>query len=804
MDALLRDFRLAIRALVRVPGFTAIAVVTLGIGIGTTALMFTTVNAAFLTPLPFADSSRLAHVWQVSPRSSQIAIAGLVWQDLAAEMKSFSSLGAVLGAGPVNVSNGRDAERVQAGQISRNLFATLGVLPSVGRTFSEDEATEHGPVAVLISDALWDRLFGRAADVLSRTISIEGVGVPIVGVMPPGFAYPAGTDIWAAFERNGLYGTRTSHNFEVIGRLAPGVSLEQAQAEIATVTGRLHAAHADMAREGYQVRVADLRADLLDSSSSAVLLLFGAVGFVLLIACANVVNLLLARSISRESQTTLRIALGASRGDITRLFVIESVTLAVLGGAVGAVLTIWAGDLATGLLPASLLPPGALRADARVFAVILGLMAGVGVVCGLVPSRHASRQSLGTTIAAGTRSVTSEPGAMRLLIGVEAALAVMLLAGAGLLVRSLINLQQVDLGFRRDGAVVAGFSLGAAPGSRYDSAAGRAQFFDALLERVAAMPGIRSAGVASSFPFTFTPNALLEEEGVPPAEWGRAPSTSYQVVGGDYFTAMAVPLVAGRGFTASDRDGAPDVAIVNQATVRTLWNGGDALGRRVRMRSIDGRTGYATIVGVVGDIRQRGIDTAAVPEVYFPYAQRPNRTFSMTLVVETTLDAAAIGGQLRALIREIDPAVAIRPQPLAARVGAQLAAPRFRTGLLAGFAGVAVALAAFGIFGVVSYSVARRTRELGIRLALGAAGSDVRRLVLRRALTPVVIGLFVGSTAALLGSRLLAGLTFGVTNTDPVTFATSLALLVAVAFLGAWIPAQRATRVNPLAALRAE
>src|SRR6185436_1224146 len=244
------------------------------------------------------------------------------------------------------------------------------VSPSVGRTFSEDEATEHGPVAVLISDALWDRLFGRASDVLSRTISIEGVGVPIVGVMPPGFAYPAGTDIWAAFERNGLYGTRTSHNFEVIGRLAPGVSLEQAQAEIATVTGRLHAAHADMAREGYQVRVADLRADLLDSASSAVLLLFGAVGFVLLIACANVVNLLLARSISRESQTTLRIALGASRGDITRLFVIESVTLAILGGAVGAVLTIWAGDLATGLLPASVLPPGALRADARVFAVI--------------------------------------------------------------------------------------------------------------------------------------------------------------------------------------------------------------------------------------------------------------------------------------------------------------------------------------------------------------------------------------------------------------------------------------------------
>jgi putative ABC transport system permease protein len=803
MDAMLRDIKLAIRALLRVPLFTAVAVITLGAGIGTTTLMFTTANAAFLQPLPF-PSEGLVRVWQVSPRSNQVAIAVQVWRDWQA-LTSFTRLTASLGAGAVNASHGSDAERLTGARVSRNFFDTLGVRPALGRTFTVEEATANGPVAVVISDALWERFFGRDPDVLTRTIAIEGVAHPIVGVMPPGITYPQNADLWTAFERYDTFGpSRTSHNLEVIGRLAPGSSIASAQAETETFTRALHEADAQMRSEGYGVRVADFRTDLLDGSGQSVALLMAAVGCLLLIACVNVVNLLLSRSVSRQDQTTLRIALGASRRDIVRVFLMESLVLALAGGVSGALLMIWAGALADGLIPAALRPAGALRPDAAVFAVLALLTLVVGVVCGLIPARYAAALQLRPTLAAGSQGIASEPRAMRVLVGLEVALGVMLRAGAGLLLNSLLRLERIDPGFRREGAVVASFALGNAEESEYAQAAARARFFDRLLERTAADPRIDAAGVTSSFPFTFSPNALLEEDGVPPGQWGVDPATEYRVVGGQYFGAMGTPIKAGRSFTDADRGGAPLVAMVNEAAARILWNGQSPLGRRVRMVNMDRVQEFATIVGVVGDVRHRGLTRPPRPEVYFPYAQRPQRTFAMTLVAASALDATAVTTTLRAAVRSIDPSVPVRVMPVGERIGAQLAAARFRTRLLAGFAAVAVALAAFGIFGVVSYSVAMRRKEMGIRLALGASAMDLRRLVLRRALVPVAIGLFAGLNAAILASRLVAGLLFGVERTDPLTYGVAVGLLLAVAVLAALVPAHRATRVNPLTTLRAE
>ena len=804
MDALFRDFRLAVRSLLRVPVFSTIAVLTLAIGLGTTTLMFTTANAAFLAPLPF-PSEGLVRIWQVSQRSDTIRVPPQVWRDWQQQLTSVTTLAAAAGAGSANVSTGADADRAISASVSRTFFEAFGVSPLLGRGFSVEEATPNGPVAVVISDGLWDRFFGRSPDVLAKTLSIEGVAYPIVGVMPAGFSYPQNADLWRAFERRpNPNASRTAHEYEVIGRLAPGATIRSAQAELETITAALHATDQGMKDEGYGARVADFRSDLLDGSTRSVSLLLAAVACLLLIACGNVINLLLARSISREAQTTLRVALGASKGDITRVFVMESLALSIAGGLIGAVLMIWAGDLAEGLIPETFRTAGALRPDLAVFSVLVALMFGVGLACGFMPARRASRMDLRTALASGAPSVASEPRAMRVMIGIEVALGVILLVGAGLLVRSLIQLEAVDPGFRRGEAVVGSFSLGSAPGSVYATSQARAQFFDRLLENVSSVPGVTAAGVTSSFPFAFSPNAILDTDGIPLGQWGRAPDTHYRVVGGKYFEAMGTPLRAGRDFTDRDRAGAPLVAIVNDATVRILWNGEEPLGRRVRMRNMDGIEEYATVVGVVADMRHRGVTRPAVSEVYFPYRQRPGRTFGMTLVAHTGIDPSSLAGTLRAQVSAIDPTVPVVLTPVAEPLDRLLGPARFRTRLFAGFAATAVALAGFGIFGVVTYSVAARRREMGIRMALGARGAHVRALVLRRALTPVAAGLLAGLTIALFASRLLSGLLFGIDRSDPVPYVLAVLLLLASAVAAALWPAYRATRVDPLTTLRAQ
>jgi predicted permease len=427
-----------------------------------------------------------------------------------------------------------------------------------------------------------------------------------------------------------------------------------------------------------------------------------------------------------------------------------------------------------------------------------------GIACGLPSALHSARLDLRGALSLASRSVVSEPRGMRLLTAIEVALACVLLVGASLLFRSLARLEVVDPGFRADNVVVSPFTLGAASGSAYDDSAARARFLDGIVERSRAVPGVELAGVTSSMPFTFSPNALLEEEGVPLPKWGQAPVTHYRVIGGDYFQALRVPLKAGRFFDERDRAGAQSVAIVNEATVRQMWNGADALGRRVRMTNMDGVQTFATIVGVVGDMRHRGLTTAPVSEIFFPYAQRPGRTYSTTLVVRSSIAPASVTDLLRAAVREADAAVPSQFALLGERLDRLLAPARFRTRLLAVFAIVALGLAAVGLFAVMSYSVARRTREIGIRMALGADAGTVRRLIIARGMTPVLAGTVAGAWIALVGARWLSGLVFDISPRDPWAFAAAIVVLPVTALLAIWIPARRATRIDPTVALRSD
>ncbi len=805
-DALSRDARLAIRSLWRSPGFTVSAGLTLALGIGGTALILTTADAAFRRDLAFGNADRLVHIWQVSPRSSQVNIALQVARDWQAQVRSFDSYGLVLGAGSTNVSAGADVERVIGASVNREFFATIGVNPAIGRTFSTEESRQNGPVAVVISDALWERLFARAPDVLARSILIDNVSHPIVAVMPPRFSYPLTAELWVNFERRAedFGDSRTSHNFEVIARLAPGVDRGQAQAEVDRVTAAIRARDTDMRNENYPVVVTDLRTDLLGDGRTAVFLLIAAVGCVLLIACANVANLLLARAATRQAQSTLRIALGASAADVLRLFLVESVMLAGMAAVAGGLMVFWTATLIEGLLPVGMLPPGAVMPDVRVLAGCAAVTLLAGLACGLPSAMHSARTNLRDALAGASRSMAPEPRGMRWLTAVEAALACVLLIGAGVLFRSLGRLQVVDSGFSPENVLISPFVLGSAPGSVYAEASQRVRFLNQLLDRSRTVPGVTWTGVTSSAPFTFSANALLEQEGVPLGQWGQAPATDYRVIGGDYFRALGVPLKAGRFFNDGDAAGRPLVAVVNEATARILWPGQPSIGKRVRMSNMDRVTDFATIVGVVGDVRHRGLARPISSEVFFPYAQRPLRTWSTSLVVRTAIAPASVSDGLRAAVRETDRAIPPAFTLFSERVDLQVTPARFRARVLVAFAVVALGLAVVGLFAVVSYSVTRRTREIGIRIALGASPAIVQRHVIVRGMVPVVVGTIAGAWIALLFAQSLATLVFEVSPRDPWTFAVVVSVLLTAALVATWVPAARATRIDPTRALRAE
>jgi putative ABC transport system permease protein len=802
IDALRRDLALAVRGLIRVPGFTAAAILTLALGIGGTTAMFTAVDAAFLHPLPYPGADRLAMVWQTREARRHISVSMLDAVDWGQRNRAFAHLAAFY-AGPINVSADGEPRRVTAGNVAQDFFNAIGVQPRIGRTFSDPEMLKKGPPAVIIGDSLWRRAFGGDPKMEGRRLRVEGLEYPVIGVMPAGFDFPERAEAWLALPTEDG-SARSAHNYSVIGRLRPGVPMARAQADMDTVAASLARDYPED-EAAYGVAVVPLRRDLLGSTGPVLLLLLGAVSFVLLIACANVANLLLARSLARRGETTVRLALGAGRRAIVRPFVLESLVLSLTGGALGLGLAASASRFLAGLAPAQVLDPARFHLDVWVLLFTFLVALAVGLLCGLAPALRASRQDLRTALSAGGRGVAEGRRGMRVLIGAEVAIAFVLLVGAGLLLRSVWRLQGIDPGFQPRHVTLLNFSMGGLTGSKYDNAQWRSRFFSSLLDRAAALPGVHQAALINDVPLSGnSSDGTLELEDVAGEPPGQTRTAHYQLIGGDYFGTLGIPVLRGRALAAADRADAPQVAVVNATLARDLGGPEKAMGRRVRIPGMDGVEARAVIVGVVGDVHHRGLALGPVPEIYFPFVQRPLRTFQMSLAVKSDEAPQRLEKALRDAAHALDPGLPADGGTMEGLLAADLAQSRFRARLLGGFAAMALALAGVGIFGVVSYAARRRYRELGIRMALGADQGTVRSLVMWDGMTPVVLGMGAGLAAAFALTRLLASLVFEVDVADPATFLGVVLLLGLAALVSTYLPAQWATRVDPVEALRAE
>jgi putative ABC transport system permease protein len=799
IETLRHDFALAARSLSRAPGFTAAVVLTLALGIGGTATMFTAVNAAYLKPLPYPEAGRVTLLWQTYKEFHHVSVSMLDALDWAARNRTYEHMAAFAEA-PVNVSGGPNPTRVPAGYVTRDFFAAFGVSPRLGRTFSAEELVNNGPRGVVISHEVWQRVFQGDPKVLERTLGLEGVDFPVIGVMPPGFSYPEKAEVWLPLPTDDG-AARSAHNYSVVGRLKPRVSVEQAQADMSAVQGALAREYpADDGENG--VEVVSLRRDLLGPTGPVLLLLLGAVSFVLLIACANVANLLLARSLARRGEATVRLALGANRLALIRPFVLESLVLSLLGGALGLAFAAGGSRFLAGLAPARVLDPASFRVDGAVLLFTFAVALAVGLLCGFAPALRASRQDLRTALSAGGRGTTEGRRGMRALIAAEVAVAFVLLVGAGLLLRSAWRLEQVDPGFQPHGVTVLRFAMSGLPGSRYDDAKWRSRFFSQLLERVAALPGVRRAGAVNELPLADrTSNGTLELEDRAGEAPGQTLNAHYRLAGGDYLAAMGIPVLSGQAFPADLRPDAPHIALVNERLAHDLGGLAKALGRRVAIPGMDGVKEKATVIGIVGNVHHRGLSGDPVPEIYFPFVQRPMRTWQMSVVVQA---APGIGERLREAAKALDSGLPAEVRTMDGFLADDLAQTRFRARLLTGFAAMALLLAGVGIFGVVAYAVRRRHREVGIRMALGADQGAVLSLVIREGMAPVVLGMALGLLAALALTRLLASLVYAINVTDPATFLAVALVLGLAGLFSTYIPSQWATRVDPVEALRAE
>lgn len=805
MEHLLQDVRYAARVLRKRPTFTVLAVLCLTLGIGATAAVFSVVDAALLRPLPFAESARLMAVASRvdGERGGSVSAPDFVdWRaqsktmDLAAWRARSSSLGRETGA-----------ERVPMAFVSANLFHVLRASPALGRGFTTDEEQPgHGNVAVL-SYALWQRQFGGERSVLGKTIRIDAEQYAIVGVMPPSFDFPLGTSeqaqLWIPLSLGGdstFQQSRGAHSLEVGGRLRPGVTREQADVEMRAITKRLSELY-PRSNARFSASVEPLRERLVGGTRPTLLMLAGAVGFVLLIACANVANLMLARATVRFREIAVRSALGAGRGRIVRQLLVESIVLAMLGGAVGLLFATWGTALLASLLPAGLAGAADVGVDWRVALFALAVSVGTGLLFGLVPALQAARADLHTSLKETARGATGAGSGHRVrsaFVVVQVALSVMLVAGAGLLATSLVRLEHVDAGFRADSVITAPVQLA---GSRYDSNEPVRAFYGRLLERMRALPGVRSAGAAFVLPLSGHNSMVGLVLDGHPVEPGHEVGVGWNVVTPTYFDAIGMRVARGRGFAASDDSAAVPVAVVNEAFARKYWPGLDPVGQRLSVTVGAGE--MRRVVGVVADARRTALDQAAAPEVFTPFAQTPvNR---MTVAIRTSGNATGIASALRREVAALDPDVALGAvRPMTDVLAHSLAPRRFTAMLIGLFAIVALVLAATGIYGVMSSMVGQRSRELAVRVALGARPNDVLGLVLRHGMLLTAVGLAAGVAGAVMLAGVLGGVLYGVHAGDPATLGGVVVLLGGVALLASWLPARRATRVDPLLALQAE
>jgi len=808
MATVLQDLRYAFRLLAKSPGFTLIAVLTLALGIGANTAIFTVVNAVLLRPLGFRDPSRVVLVAEKTSYPT-VSTSYENYIDWRGQSHSFESLEATRGT-TITLTGTGEPERLNARMATAPLFSLLGVNAILGRTFLAEEDRAGGAPVVILSYGLWQRRFGAARDILGQSITLDSQPYTVVGVLPSGFELLQPADVFLPFTpwAKTLPDDRNWHpGIFVIGRLSDGIAREQARTEMVGITKRLEQQY-PIYNTGKSADVVGLQEQLVQNVRPALLLLLGAVGAVLLIACVNVANLLLARAAARGREVAIRTSMGASRWRVTRQLVTESLLLSLAGGALG-LLFAWA-SLGPLLKLSSTSVPAVLTVglDRWVLFFTLAVSFVTGLVFGIVPAVRTAKLDLRETLNEGSRGSTTGPGQHRIrgvLVAAEIAMAMLLLVGAGLLLRSFSRLQEVPPGFQADHLLVADLPLSL---TAYSKPQQRFEFFDRLVERAKSLPGVRSAGAASFLPVSGGGGALhFNINGRPPKSPHDYTVTGYRTVTPNYFETLGMPLVQGRFFTAADTEKAPPVVVINSAMARTYFPVENPLGKRLQLGAIpESDVPWMEVVGVVGDVRQ-GLDLDPQAEMYLPYRQADQvlPVFQLSIVLRTATDPLLQAAALRSALAEIDPnQPLVRVRTMEENMAATVAQPRFRTWLIGIFAALALVLAGVGVYGVMSYTVTQRTSEIGIRVTLGAQPEDVFRIVVGEGLRLALAGVGVGILAALALTRLLRSFLYGVSAYDPLTFGGVALILTLVAVAASFFPARRATLVDPLVALRYE
>jgi len=825
LQSVLTDCRYGFRQLRKNLGATVVMVFTLALGIGATSAIFSVVYGVLLRPLPYREPNRIMAIFEVNSKGAWSHLADPNFDDFRDENRSFQAI-AKYNSYVVSVSGAAEASRTRVASVTTNFLKVFDVQPMIGRDFIADDNKKNAAPVVLVSYGYWKQNLGSSRDLSGSRLKIDGAVYSVIGVVPAGFQFPEDVSLWLPADRDGENPSRTSHNYYAVGRLRDGATVKQANGDIRAIARRIHDTSSE--QSDYLLKdgiVVPLQESLTGEVRSPLMILLGAVGFLLLVACANVANLLLAQASVRERELAIRSALGAARGRLIRQFLTEALLLSLIGGGLGVLGAYFGVAGLVGMAPENLprLDSVSINTPVLVFAFLLSTLVAAGL--GAFTALRATSGDLRNELGEGGRGQAGSQGSQRVgrvIVAAQIAITLILVIGAGLLGRSLMKVLEVDPGFRVDKIVTMDVSLPWADWVDSKAKAGQAIFFARLIDRLKQIPGVRKVGATSGLPmagrFPDGMFLLMTQDEVPKnpdssdsltrqfdvlfQQKERLGSADFGVVTDQYFQVLGIPLVRGRIFDERDGANAPHVAVISESLARARWPGQDAIGHTIEFGNMDGDLRLLTIVGIVGDVHEYGLDLPPRPTVYVNLFQRPRAAVTLTMLSDT--DTRSVTSAARGILQDLNPEIPGRFQTLSQVYSASLGSRRFNVILVGLFGVVALLLAMTGVFGVMAYSVGRRTREIGVRVALGAGSGDVLRMILSQGLRTILIGVAIGIGGALVLTRTLASLLFGVTATDPLTFLGVTLLLVVAALLACYVPARRATRVDPMVALRYE